>query len=145
MIKIAPQMYSIVGGYYRPPALAILKYLPARAELLLAAEFDNPYDKQAIAVYAYTQDILAIKNLDEFETALSNFGITLEDIAKQERWHLGYIPKNADKGGLVKFLAIDYAFGQLLLLNGKPMISVEEIEYEEEEEEYEEFYNPNER
>jgi hypothetical protein len=86
----------IVGGFYRPPALAIVNALPVGTPLFLSAEPDNPADANAVAVWIVSECIPASAH-PQLEEELPKCGLTLDHVLQEEQWHLGYIPKEFAK------------------------------------------------
>lgn len=84
-------LIPIVGGRFRPSAIAIMKSLQHDAPLSLIPEPSNPYDPNAIKIEITTHNIFDHSN--DLEDNLAGAGFELEDLKAQEAWHLGYIPK----------------------------------------------------
>lgn len=82
--------YPIVGMYYRPPASAIIKFLPHGTALVLRPEPDNQFDPNAIMVLVEGNSIPVDYDLD---SALQGFGTNISDIRSQCEIHLGYIAR----------------------------------------------------
>lgn len=90
---------ALVGAHFRPPAKALLAFLPTGCPLALRPEPTNEYDSNAVQVVLRTT-VLAPMLLhpsvrDEAESQLAGAGFDLQSIQAQEEWHLGYLPKAA--------------------------------------------------
>lgn len=83
--------YPIVGAHFRPPAKAILAYLPAEAPLELRREATNEFDPDAIAVWVPTSSIPDSCALD-LDLMAQTFGFDIGQIMAETHWQLGYIP-----------------------------------------------------
>ena len=116
--------YSIVGAHFRPPAKAIVQVLPSGCPLQVIPEPDNPYDANALKVCVMTSDIPEDQHqaLDELA---AGYGSSWADIAVQEQWHLGYIPRT-DAVNLAPQLSGETAIGELTFnMRGAPAISLD--------------------
>ena len=83
--------YNIVGAHFRPPAKVLLSQLPSSTPLYLQREPDNQYDPNAIKVLCRGEDV---PQSEDLENALLGTGYEGHEIASQEYWHLGYIPRD---------------------------------------------------
>lgn len=82
--------YPIVGGFYRPPANALLKFMPQGTSLILRPEPENAYDPNAIQVLVQGASIPFDPDLDE---ALLGYGTDIAAVRDTYEIHLGYIPR----------------------------------------------------
>lgn len=82
--------FPIVGGYYRPPASALLKFLPQDTPLILRPEPTNAYDPNAIMVLVEGKEIPVDYDLD---SALAGYGTNIAEVRATPEIHLGYIPR----------------------------------------------------
>lgn len=92
---------SLVGAHFRPPAKALLAFLPAGCPLALRPEPTNEYDENAVQVVLRTAILIPILDhaavLDEAEVVqvLASAGFDLQSIREEQEWHLGYLPRAA--------------------------------------------------
>lgn len=92
---------SLVGAHFRPPAKALLAFLPTGCPLALRPEPTNEYDENAVQVVLRTAILIPILNhaavRDEAEvvSVLASAGYDLQSIREEEEWHLGYLPRAA--------------------------------------------------
>jgi hypothetical protein len=93
----------LVGSHFHPPAKQLLACLPAKAELRLEAEPQNPYDSEAILVFVAVGEI-PDNQLENLEIALQGTGYTLEDLNDQGEFPLGHLAASGGKPS-VKFSA----------------------------------------
>ena len=133
----------LVGMHFRPPAKQILEILPARTQLVLIPEPENPYDEKAIKVMV---DLEPFSDNEELMQVLDGTGVFPEDLLSEGLFHLGYIadsdgkicqksktPGNREIAQAVQLIAeeVDSAdiwpFEALLTfsLEGKPQVTVE--------------------
>ena len=89
---MAGNTFPIVGAFYRPPAKALIEALAVGTPLMLLAEPENEFDKNAVAVWLKSSDIPEASK-EKLEESLPPFGFDMEKITAQDSWHLGYIPK----------------------------------------------------
>lgn len=82
----------VVGMHFRPPAKAILAFLPSGAQLSLQLEPDNPYDANAIRVLVEAKEVPEDLR-DALNAQLCGFGHDLESFDAGSPWHLGYIAR----------------------------------------------------
>ena len=87
--------YPIVGAHFRPPAKAILAFLPADAPLKLRREASNQFDPNAIAVWVPTSSIPDSCS-EALDAEAQLYGSDIGQIMMEKEWQLGYIPA---KGG----------------------------------------------
>ena len=85
-------LIAIVGGRFRPPAIAIMKSLRLGAPLSLIPEPSNPYDPNAIKIEIDTPIIF--ENSSDLEDNLAGAGFEPSELEASPSWHLGYIPKD---------------------------------------------------
>lgn len=83
---------AIVGGRFRPPAIAIMNSLSVGTPLHIIPEPENEYDEHALAVYIYPKEVHE-DDLPVLEERLPTGGSNLEEFMERESWHLGYVPK----------------------------------------------------
>ena len=121
----------IVGMHFRPPAKALVATLRPGTPLVARREPDNEFDPNAIRVLVTSEVIMAQPDPSgEFsaaiESALSEFGFSLRDIAAQAEWHLGYIPATI-AASLAPRLELDKDYEGKFTLSpsSKPMIDIE--------------------
>jgi len=70
--------FLLVGTSFTPGAQALIsKGLPQRAEVILQAEPENPYDALAVRVFVPIESVLPSDDLDE---ALAGFGTSLDGL-----------------------------------------------------------------
>lgn len=82
----------LVGMHFRPPAKAILAFLPSNAAVALKLEPSNPYDANAVQVLvASTQVPEDLRS--SLESQLGPMGHDLESFDAGSPWHLGYIKR----------------------------------------------------
>jgi hypothetical protein len=95
---------QLVGAHFRPPAKALLAFLPAGCPLALRPEPQNEYDANAVQVLLRTSILSPILDheavRDEAEQQLAGAGFDIQSIREAEEWHLGYLPRAA-KGNAV--------------------------------------------
>ena len=86
----------IVGAHFRPPAKAIMQWLPAGAPLFLVPEPTNQFDDHAIAVYIETIQLCPSRGQvdQELLEACEGFGYGAAELLAQDRWHLGYVARD---------------------------------------------------
>lgn len=85
--------FPLVGPKFRPPALALLSVLPAQHPLLLIPEPTSQFDPNAIQVILETSTLRREWD-EELGSLLPGYGIELEAIFAEEKWHLGYIARD---------------------------------------------------
>jgi len=83
----------LVGAHYRPPAKSILANLRGGSKLLLEAEPTNEYDPNAVKVLVETKEIPEERHQD-LDLMAGGFGISLQEILAEPKWHLGYIARD---------------------------------------------------
>lgn len=112
--------FPIVGGYYRPPANAILKFLPQGTALTLRPELENEHDPNAIMVLVTGADIPVDYDLDQ---ALNGYGTNIDEIRNRPEIHLGYIPR-----GYAATMALDGDHAATFSYDGagKPVVRMED-------------------
>lgn len=87
----------LVGGFFRPPAKALLAHLPGGAELQLVPEPENPYDPDAIKV-CFDGVGFPMPASYEAENDLQLQGFSAQEIVDaSELWQLGYIARTGGK------------------------------------------------
>ena len=82
----------IVGAFFRPPAQLILENLATDTKLSLIADPENPYDRNAVAVYLDFADI-PWNTISAIEDKLQSCGSSIEALAETKTIHVGFIPK----------------------------------------------------
>ena len=145
-IMPTPLLAPIVGAYYRPPAAAILKFLPINTPLVLDPEPDNPHDPNAIKVCIEAERLEVIiasmtpERLEQFGLDLFSVGWSIEvlllkcgeTVEAEGAWgaahlfHLGYIPR-ADAPSWLSALAGSPDHTAVLSFSpeGKPLCKLE--------------------
>jgi hypothetical protein len=89
------ERFDIVGSQFRKPAKGILASLPAGFPLYAIAEYDNPYDGNAISVRVKTEAMrglepsLYVALIEKVEAS----GFEEEEFNAEVFYHLGYIKK----------------------------------------------------
>lgn len=109
--------YSLkcVGGYHRPPALALTSMCAAGTPVLLVPEPTNAFDSNAIKVMLDAANI-PVDQFEEQGDMLAGFGHDKESVMAGSPWHLGYIPRtdaawlvrHVPQAGLVATLQFDH-------------------------------------
>lgn len=108
----------LVGGRFRPPAIAIINSLPVGCPVWLLPEPLNPYDQNAIAVMLFSSDIPKT-SYPLLEDLAPGYGHSLEEILATTEWHLGYIAKDHAKDLKLDARKVGF-FG--LSLDGSPRV-----------------------
>lgn len=107
--------FPIVGAFFRPPGVSILKHIPLNTPLILHADPNHPKDPNAIGVWIAKSDIPfdRIRARPEVQEAM--------EYNRNDEFHLGFIPAaDAEKINYDRSLAILAQFK--LDPNGKPMV-----------------------
>jgi hypothetical protein len=85
--------YPLVGSFYRPPAQAICRLLPAGTGLSVLAETENAFDVNAIGVWLNAHEIPEASR-EAIDVVLATHGQNMADaLAQDSAWQLGYIKK----------------------------------------------------
>ena len=115
---------SIVGMHFRPPAKAILAHLPSGANLYLQREPENPYDENAVMVLVDYEEIPEGQHT-QLACVAEPYGYSLEDLAKNSPWHLGYISRQ-EAETLSPILLSNPSYGATLAFSpeGKPLANI---------------------
>lgn len=115
--------FLIVGAHYRPPAKAILSILPVECPLEITPEPENEHDPNAVKVSILTENIPPEQHT-ELGLISQNYGYSLDDILRENEWHLGYIPR--EYAATLSPILQDYnGEGKLSFdLTGKPTVKV---------------------
>lgn len=108
-------LFPIVGAWFRPPGVSILKNLPLNTPLVLHADPNNAKDPNAIGVWIARANI-------PFDKIKMRPEITM-DYNLNDEFHIGFIPAvDAEKINYDRTLSI---LGQFRLdPNGKPMVKM---------------------
>jgi hypothetical protein len=86
----------LVGEHFRPPAKLILANLPAKTELRLELENDNPYDAHAVRVLVLPSKIPESR-FETLAAQLPEYGATLEQVLSSGPIWLGYVAASEGK------------------------------------------------
>jgi hypothetical protein len=130
----------LVGAYFRPPAKLLLSIMPTGAKLELRPEPSNPYDPNAIAVWAAASSI-SLERLQSKEEELQGAG-DCPDFGNQEEveaWrttprHLGYVARKDTAKVFALAMgsddSIDLPAASLCFLaDGNPACKVDQFDY----------------
>jgi hypothetical protein len=86
----------IVGSFFRPPALILVRSIPVRTPLQLRPEPENPHDSFAIGVHVRLKECqIQEKDMPAILKGIEKAGETIESFRAKEWIHLGYIPKES--------------------------------------------------
>lgn len=115
---------EIVGAYFRPPAKGLLSALGNDTPLLVRREPSNEYDGNAIKVVMTTSELMKIDG-SVVEKAIEGFGFTLADLAREDEWQLGYIPRgdaSAIAGRMDENNVVELSATLGFSIEGKPQV-----------------------
>ena len=128
--------HPIVGMYYRPPAQALVDTLPVGVRMILRSDPNGETsgsrhnDETAICVSLRSEDIppATLAN-EDFVQALSRYGTSLDDLLKEEEWHIGFLPKELayeeHNSGFPQGQDVEGIF--TVSPNGKPRVRFERV------------------
>lgn len=107
--------FPIVGAWFRPPGVSILKNLPLNTPLILHADPNHPKDPNAIGVWIAKSHIPfdKIRARPEVQKAM--------EYNRNDEFHIGFLP--AKDAELLKFDRNRTILGQFKIdPNGKPQV-----------------------
>lgn len=88
----------LVGTFFRQPAKFLAPFLANGTRLRLAAEPDNPYDSEAMAVWLpITPSMDFTTSYEELSEGLLSVGWTLEQLTDAREIQLGYLAREGNK------------------------------------------------
>lgn len=114
--------FPIVGSFYRPPSVSIIKNLPLNTPLVVHADPTNPRDPNALGIWISKSDIPFDKIKMKPETNM--------EYNKNDEFHIGFIP--AVDAANLRFDRTLTVLGLFKLdPNGKPQIKLTGFKKEE--------------
>lgn len=114
----------IVGSFFRPPALILVRSISLRTPLQLRPEPENTHDSFAIGVHVRLLDCkVQEKDIPAIVKGIEKAGQTIDEFRAQEWIHLGYLPKEEAAALQVTARWTSVINGEFTVTaNGKPAI-----------------------